>query len=152
MCTGMEIALLAGTALSTGAAIDQGNKQEDWAEYQAKQADADANAERAAATIEADKIRRLAKRQAAEANAALAKSGVNVGEGTALQINEEIYAGAEEDALMTIFGGRDRANRAMADADGYLYKGKQAKNASYLDATSTALAGGSNYGKGWKTK
>jgi hypothetical protein len=141
MCTGMEVLLLASTAVSVGTAIHQGEQQQDWNNYEANQATADATAERGAAAVQADKIRKMARLQAGEANAALSASGVSTGEGTALLINEDIYANAEQDAVMTIFGGNDRANRGNADAAGYRLKGSQAKTAGYLNATSSLLAG-----------
>lgn len=141
--------MLAGTALSTGAAIQQGEQQKDWNNYQADQAAADSKADREISMLQAEKIRKLAKKQASEATAALAASGVDVGEGTAVKINEEIIGNAEEDAVMTVFGGADRANRGLAESSAYRTKGKQAQNAGYLNAGSSLLSGGYEYSK-WK--
>jgi hypothetical protein len=138
-----------GTAISAGAAIQQGEQQKDWNNYQADQAAADSKADRDIAMIQADKIRKLAKKQASEATAALAASGVDVGEGTAVKINEEIIGNAEEDAVMTIFGGADRANRGLAESSAYRTRGQQAQNAGHLNAGSSLLSGGYEYSK-WK--
>lgn len=154
MCTGTSFALYAmaaAAAVGAYASVQSAEQQKDWNEYQGKQAEADAKAEKSAAEVHAEKIRKLARIQASEANASLAGSGVEVGEGTALNINKEIYANAEEDAVMTIFGGADRAARGNAQATGYRIKGSQAQQAGYLNATSSILGVVSTAAKGWKT-
>ncbi len=154
MCTGTTFALYAmaaAAAVGAYASIQSAEQQKDWNEYQGKQAEADAKAEKSAAEVHAEKIRKLARIQASEANASLAGSGVEVGEGTALNINKEIYANAEEDAVMTIFGGSDRAARGNAEAAGYRLKGSQAQQAGYLNATSTILGAAGGMAKGWKS-
>jgi len=146
MCTGAELMLLS-TVVSAGTAIQQGEQQEDWADYQSDQAQADATAERQASILQAEKIRKLAKKQQSEAIAALAGSGVNTGEGTAVQINEEIGYRGESDAIMTIFG--DQSSQYLKEAEGYKIKGQQAQTAGYLNAGSSVLEGGYEYNK-WK--
>lgn len=147
------VALVAAAGISAYSAIQQGEQQKEWGDYQAAQAQADANAEKSAAEVHAEKIRKLARIQAGEASASLAGSGVDVGEGTALNINKDIYGRAEEDAVMTIFGGVDRAARGNAEAAGYKLKGEQAQQSGYLNATSSLLSAAGNYGRasGWKT-
>lgn len=144
-------AMATGTILSAYSSYQQGENQKDWADYQAKQAEADANADKSAAEVHAEMIRKMARRQAGEATASLAGSGVDVGEGTALNINKEIYGNAEEDAMLTIFGGSDRAARGNAEAAGYRLKGSQAQQAGYLNATSTILGSAGSVASGWKT-
>lgn len=153
MCTGTSFALYAmaaAAAVGAYASIQSAENQKDWNEYQGKQAEADAKAEKSAAEVQAEKIRKMARINAGEATASLAGSGVDVGEGTALNINSEIYGRAEEDAVMTIFGGSDRAARGNAEAAGYRLKGKQAQQAGYLNATSTILGAAGTAAKGWK--
>lgn len=146
MCDPATLALIA-TGLSTGTAIMQGEQQKDWADYQSDQAQADATAERQASILQAEKIRKFAKKQQSEANAALAGSGVNVGEGTAVEINKDIIERGEEDALMSIFG--DRSSQYLQESEGYKIKGQAAQNAGYLNASSSVLAGGYETSK-WK--
>ena len=144
-------AALAAAAVGAYSSIQQGKQQKEWGDYQAKQAEADAAADKSAAQVHAEKIRKMARIQAGEASASLAGSGVDVGEGTAVNINKDIYANAEEDAVMTIFGGSDRAARGNAEAAAYRAKGSQAQQAGYLNATSSILGGVSVAAKGWKT-
>lgn len=150
MCEPTTIMMAASAVVGAYSAIQQGEQQKDWANYQAAQAEADAKAEKGAAEVHAEKIRKMARIQASEANASLAGSGVQVGEGTAVNINKDIYANAEEDAVMTIFGGSDRAARGNAEAAGYRLKGSQAQQAGYLNATSTVLGAAGGMAKGWK--
>ena len=58
------VLMIAGAASVPYSAIQQGDQQAEWADYQAKQAEADAAAERSAAVIQAEKIRKLARAQA----------------------------------------------------------------------------------------
>jgi hypothetical protein len=150
MCNPMAIMAVA-SVVSTGSAIRQGEQQREWNNYQAEQTAADGNAERSAAVVEAERIRKLARKQAAETTAALSASGVSVGEGTALNINQELYADAEQDAITTIFSGKDRYARSISDASAYRTIGKQQASAAKINAGTTLLSAASNYGKGWKT-
>src|SRR3546814_6196752 len=83
----------------------------DLAKFAADHAEADARAEQGAAQVEAERIRREGKAQRAKAVAAAAASGVDVNSPTALKIDQEITANAEEDALTVIANGGDRAAR-----------------------------------------
>lgn len=145
------VAAVASAGVSAYSAIRQGEQQKEWGDYQAAQAQADANAEKSAAEVHADKIRKMARIQAGEATAQLAGSGVDVGEGTALNINKEIYGNAEEDAMLTIFGGKDHSARLNAEAQADRLKGSQAQSAGYLNATSSILGAAGSVAKGWKT-
>jgi hypothetical protein len=154
MCDPVTLTVMAVGATLVGAygQYQAGKQEEQWANYQAKQMDADANAEKGAARVEAERIRKAGQRAQAEATAGMAGAGVDVGgEGTAVKINEEIGAGAEEDALLTIAGGADRAKRLEAEAVATRIKGKQAAWAGKINATGTLLQGGYNAASGWRT-
>lgn len=79
MCTGVEIALVASSVLAAGGAVVQGQQQQKMANYQAAQAEADADAAKAAAKVQAEKIRKAGQHQAAQANAAGCLRGRNRG-------------------------------------------------------------------------
>lgn len=149
--TALIVATVAAGAMSAYSTIQQGKQASLNAEAQAEQAAADANAERSAAVVQAERIRKLARIQAGEANSALAASGVEVGEGTALNINREIYENAEEDAILTVMGGQNRANRLFADSSNYRMAGRQAQGSSYGQAASTLLSTGASAYAGWKS-
>lgn len=150
MCTGIEIAAVASTVLAAGGAVAQGQQQRKMANYQANQAQADAEAQRAAAKVEADKIRKAGRQQAAAANAALAASGVETGEGTALRITSGITGDAEEDAYTTIMNGYNQGARLNAQAQADRISGRNAATAGYINAGSSLLSAGGTAYNGWK--
>lgn len=149
--TALIVATVAAGAMSAYSTIQQGKQANLNAEAQAEQAAADANTERSAAVVQAERIRKLARIQQGEATASLAASGVEVGEGTALNINREIYENAEEDAILTVMGGQNRANRLNADASNYRLAGRQAKSNAYGQAAGTLLSTGASAYSGWKS-
>jgi hypothetical protein len=146
-------------AFSAYSAIKQGKADaanaEAEAKFQSKQAKADANAEMAIAEQQARKVRDLSKQQRGSARAALAASGVDVGAGTALQIDQQIAGDAESDAQMTIFGGLDTKNRGLQAAQGAEIIGKKqaktAKNTAKANVLSSAAGGVSGFQEkgGW---
>ncbi|MDQ7965509.1 hypothetical protein RDI61_15855 [Pseudomonas plecoglossicida] len=153
MCTGIEIAaataLAASTAYSAYSTVQQGKQAALNADAQSEQAQIDADNAASAAKVQADRIRKLARNQAGEANAALAASGVEVGAGTALNINQEIYQNAEEDAVMTILNGENQRQRGYVDAQNMSIYGKQQKSAANSQAIGSVLSAGAQAGM-WK--
>lgn len=144
-------AAVAGTAYSVYSSQQAGKAAQDTADAQAKQSQLDADAAASAATVQADRIRRLARNQASEANAALAGSGVETGEGTAININEEIIGNAEEDATLTILNGQAQKARGSVDASNYRSVGSQARaNANAQSIGSVLNTGASLAMSGWK--
>lgn len=151
---GIEVALLAaGTALAAGSAIYGGIQQKQAADTQAELTRRQAAQNADTAVAQADKIRKAARQQQAEATANLAASGVSVGSGTPIRISNEIYKTSEQDAYQTILSG----NRAQASGDiqaGMLETaGQNAATAGYLNAGSSLLSGAASaYKAGWRTK
>lgn len=135
------------------AAYDAGQTNKEFAEYEGKQISADAKAEAGAAQVEADRIREMGKRAAAEANVAIAGSGQTLGSAGALAINKEIYRGSEEDAYFALVGGKDRSARMNAQSQLTDSRGQAAGKAGTIGAFSTLLGGASAAGQqynGWK--
>lgn len=144
-------AAVAGTAYSVYSSQQAGKQAQLTADAQAEQSQKDADAAASAATVQADRIRRLARNQASEANAALAASGVEVGEGTAININEEIIGNAEEDAVLTIFNGQNQKARGQVDASNYRLAGAQSRSAANTASLGSVLEGGGKLADiGWK--
>lgn len=142
-------AMAAATAYSTYNTIQQGRQSQLNASAQSEQAQIDADNAASAARVQADRIRKMARNQAGEANAALAASGVEVGEGTALNINEQIYGNAEEDAVMTILNGEEQRKRGYVDASNMRLYGNQQQSAANSQAVGNVLQAGASYGM-WK--
>jgi hypothetical protein len=145
------VAAIAGTAYSVYSSEQAGKQAKYNADAQSEQSQNDADNAASAATVQADRIRRLARNRASEANAALAASGVQVGEGTAVNINEEIIGNAEEDATMTILNGQRQQRQGYADASNAALAGAQAQSAFRGQATSTLISGASQAYTGWKS-
>lgn len=148
--TAITLGLLAASTAVTLYGIDtQARQAEANAKFQAAQAEADARVEADAAKIEAQRIRDAAKKQRATAVAAAAASGVDVDSPTALRINEDITRNSEEDAVLTILGGRDSAARLRQGAEASRIAGRSARSAgrvqmgaTLLSAANTAYNGG----------
>src|SRR5690606_26806172 len=121
----------------------QGKTQEAVAEVNAENARQQAAQQKDTAVAQAEKIRKAAAQQRSEANAALAASGVSVGEGTPVTINDTINLNAEQDAYTAILNGTRNANASLNQAAIFDAQGRDAINSSYLDAGSSLLAGGS---------
>ncbi|MBE9967569.1 hypothetical protein G8C42_14150 [Citrobacter freundii] len=150
MCTGVEIAAIGASVLAAGGAVYSGQQQKKMSNYQAAQAEADAKAAQAAARVEADRIRKAGRAQAAAARASLAGSGVETGEGTALRITSDITRDAEQDAYQTILNGVNQGARLNSQAQADRISGKNASTAGYINAGSSLLSAGGTAYNGWK--
>jgi hypothetical protein len=138
--------MLGGSVLSGAASIGQGQQQKAAYAAQAQMVENDAAYRADAAKAQAEKIRRMGKAQQGEAKAALAASGVKLGEGTALEIDQDIAQGAQEDSLSSILTGR----RALSTAD---TEASMLRTAGGNAVTNSALAAGATFMKaGWKTR
>lgn len=144
-------AVAASAAYSVYSTQQAGKQAQLNADAQSEQAQNDANTEKSAAVVQAERIRKLARIQASEANASLAGSGVEVGAGTAININEEITRNSEEDAALTIFGGGNKAQRLNADSSNYKLTGSQARGAANSQSISTVLSSASTAASNWKS-
>lgn len=145
----MMYAAIASAAVGTVATLYQADTAKNTAEANAELARREGAAEKDAAVAQAEKIRRAGRAQAAAANASLAASGVAIGEGTALRINEQIYQDSESDAYTALLTGTRRQRTNDNSAMIMQTEGKAAQTAGYLNAGSTLLSAGSQYGK-WK--
>jgi len=108
-------------------------------------------AERGAAEVDADRIRKVARQRASAANAASAASGVKTGAGTAQLIQDDVISSAEEDAQMTIFNGRDAGSRLDAQGEAFKIEGKQARSNANMQSAATVLNSGTEMYSKWKT-
>jgi hypothetical protein len=85
-----------------------------------------------------------------QANAALAASGVDTGEGTALRIQSGIVGDAEQDAYQTILNGTNQSARLNAQASADRISGRNASTSGYISAGSSLLSAGGTAYNGWK--
>jgi len=149
--TAAMVALAASTAYSAYSSVQQGKQAQLNADAQSEQAQVDADNAASAAKVQADRIRKMARIQSGESRAALAGSGVDVGEGTALNINQEIYGNAEEDAVMTILNGENQRQRGYTDASNMALYGTQQRAAANSQAIGSVLGAGAQVGM-WKAR
>lgn len=112
----------------------------------AEQAEADASAQASRGRLEAERILKQKTKQQSMARAAAAANGLDVNEGTALKINDEIEKAGQYDAEIARQTGYNASQRLMAQADQY---GKNANTALASGALNTVSAGVSAK-KGWK--
>lgn len=135
MCTGLEIAAVAGAALSVGSTV-----------YQAKQAneaaDQDALNEKDAAAQQAENIMKARRKQVASARAATAASGTKLDEFSEINTSD-IERGAANDAQMTLLTGQRRG-------DSLTYGNEARTTGAYASGAADLLTTG--YQVGWKGK
>lgn len=141
MCTGVEVAMLAGTAISAGASYQKGREAKAMAGYQADQARADAEAEKGAAQVYAEKIRKAGTAERSKMNAAIAASGADAGSQSAAELDQSTASAYEEDALVAMYGGEQKARRRLAQAQAYEISGSRAQRYALAEAASTAMSG-----------
>lgn len=153
MSGGISAAALAltavGTAVSVYSSQQQAKRADAMADYQTAQARADSATAVSSAQVQARAIRKAGARQQGEARAALASSGVIVGEGTAEQIDTSIAAANEEDALMAIYDGNTRAGQIRQGGNISAIQSQNQASAARTGAWTSALQGGATIARGW---
>ncbi len=146
-------AIAASTAVTMYGQDTQAKQAEANANFAADQAAADAKAAQGEAQIEADRIRKAGKQQRAKAVAAAAASGVDVNSASAIRIDQEIVQNSEEDAVLTMLQGTDRAARLNQQGQADRIGGANARTAGRVAMGSTllsAVGSAASYGGGWK--
>lgn len=144
-------ASVVGTAVSVYSQMEQGKEADALANRQQQQATQDAQFAASEAQVQARQIRKATDKQRAEARGALAASGVTVGVGTAEQIDQEIATSGEEDALMAIYDGTNRARAIGISGENTASRTRNAADASRTGAWTSALQGGASVARGWNT-
>ena len=114
-----------------------------------EQAEADAEAQLARGRLEAERIRKEKDKAQSRARAAAAGNGLDVHEGTAVVINDQIELDGNYDANMAEITGYNSSQRLKGEASVHR---NNANTAIVSGALNTASSGVSTYGatKGWK--
>jgi len=153
--TGMMMAI--STGVSVLGQIQQGQANKAALEQQARNNEAQAGIdaiqaqrETVAAQEEAKRIRKAGERQASAARAQLAASGIDVGSGSAININEDITGGAESDAMNTLLTGKRRSESYSFSADQHLKAAASNRAAGSNAVKSSVLAAGGTVLQGWR--
>jgi hypothetical protein len=127
--------------------ITQGEQAAAMGNYENAQKQADADAAKGEAELQARQIRKAGQAQKSAATAATAASGFSVNDGTAEVINNQIDQGAEQDALTAILSGKNNARRLVAQGEAAKKAGENARTAGYMSAISTGMSAAG----GWKS-
>lgn len=141
------LAVGAAAAVASAALMGYSNYQNNKAA--GEQAEADAEAQKARGRLEAERIRKEKEKTQSAARAALAQNGLDVNEGTALVINDEIEQAANYDANMAEITGFNSSQRLKAEASQFK---NNANTALVTGVANAASSGVSAYGArgGWK--
>ncbi|MEJ2895810.1 hypothetical protein RVU96_16775 [Bordetella avium] len=143
----IALSALAGSTVIGGlSSISQGRQEDQYQREMARQEQEQAAQERDAAVAQAEKIRRAGRQQSAAADAAFAASGVAIGEGTPVLINEQITRDSEEDAYMSILTGERRGRALDTQAALRRQAGSNARSAGIAGAFGSVLRGAASYG------
>ena len=111
-----------------------------------EQAEADAKAEQARGRLEAERIRKEKDKAQSRARAAAAGNGLDVHEGTAVVINDQIELDGNYDANMAEISGYNSSQRLKAEASVH----RNNANTAIVSGTLNTVSGGVNASKGWK--
>ena len=141
MCTGIEIALIAGAAVSAVGTIQQGQAAKQQGKLQAQVLTQQATSERAQAAGREEDFRRTQSRVAAARRAALGGSGVDPSTGSPLLVSEDFAGEVELQAQRIRAGGEVRGTRLEQQANLQRLAGSQAQTAGFLRSGSLLLSG-----------
>ena len=127
-------------------ANQQAGVQAQWSEFQA-------DVEKQNALETARVIRRAGHRQQAAANAGYAAAGVQVGQGSADDVEREIGANTEHDTYQALLEGSRRGSGLQTQASFTRIQGSMAQTAGMVNAAGTALGGtySAMRANGWRT-
>lgn len=145
MCDPISVTLAAATALSAGGQIMAGQNARKAGNQQYALANRQADEVLASADYEAGKIRQNAESGRGAAVAAMAASGVKVGEGSALEVERKILTVGEEDAMMTLLNAERQARSIRTEGRMAKDAGYDAQRAGFLGAAGTVLGGAAKY-------
>ena len=141
MCTGIEIALIAGAAVSAVGAIKQGQAGKQQGDLQARILTQQATSEREQAAGREEDFRRNQSRMMASRRAALGASGVDPATGSPLLVSEDIAGEVELQAQRIRAGGEVRATRLEQQAQLSRLQGRQEQTGGFLRGGSLLLSG-----------
>lgn len=139
MCISATMMMAISTGFQVISAISQGQQQSDQADWQSRQAAADAQASREAGEVRAEKVRKAGKATQSQARAALAASGVEVGAGTPVKIVQDIGRNAEGDAQSELLSALNRGARLDSESAGLNVAASNARTGSYMRAGGSLL-------------
>ncbi len=142
MCTGVELALLAGGVSAVGA-LSEGEAGKDQADFQAADQIQRAIRERQIAKEDEIDFRRQQSRVFAASRAAGGGSGVDLSTGSPILVAGDFAAETELQALRIRSGGKTKASRLFDQSRLTKAAGKSARTRGFFKAGSSLLTGAS---------
>jgi hypothetical protein len=142
MCDPLTITM-ASAGFSAAGSISQGQAAKQQAYGEAGQLDYQAAVERDNAAAEAGIIRRMGQRARGETLAGAVASGIKIGEGSALDAERQVMEDAAIDEQLALLTGDRNARSLEASAAQRRASGRAARQAGYLQATTSLLSAGS---------
>ncbi len=141
MCTGAEIALIAGSAVAATAVVQQGQATREASKSQATVLNQQAERERQQAAANEGDFRRRERARSAAIRAARGGTGVQGGAGTPLLTASDREEEVELQALRIRGGGDLRATRAEQQAALLKTRGRAAQRAGFVRGGSLLVSG-----------
>src|SRR5690606_18860886 len=135
------VAVAVATTVASTAYAGYTNHQNN--KHLGEQAEADAEAQLARGRLEAERIRKDKEKAQSRARAAAAGNGLDVHEGTAVVINDQIELDGNYDANMAEISGYNSSQRLKGEASVHR---NNANTAIVSGALNTASSGVSTYG------
>lgn len=136
--------ILAGTALTAGAAVYSGVQAHNQGKYQSALAEQNARLSQQRAAAEAARLRRDTMRRLGATTAGFGASGVTLA-GTPGEVLGDQAVTLEEDSTLVLFDGAADARRHRAEGAAAAARGEAALVGSALGATGTLFAGAGTY-------
>lgn len=137
---------VASSVFSAVGAIQQGQSQAAFSDYNAQVAERDAEAARQAGEFEADKHQKEVRRMLSAQAAAFGASGVDGGTGSPLLVMAETAAEGKLDELAIRYSASVQEARLRSQAAGDRLAGRAARRGGFLRAGEHLLAGGAAIG------
>ena len=129
------------TVVSAMSAMNAADAQKQALDYNADVMDAQAQSEREAAAFSETQQREQAAKLRARQRVAYASSGIDLSEGTPLEVLGQQAGEMEMDALTIRYNGEVKAKQSESQAAIYRMQGVQAQRAGFANAGSSLLTG-----------
>lgn len=149
----MSYVMAASTVVSALGQYQSGQAAKAQGAMQAQALQMQGEQERDAAKQQAALIRKAQRYAVGTADTAAAASGVVVGQGSAAEVDRQIYQDSEHDAYQALLSGDRRARGLSVQGVGARAAGDMAAANADMQAFGTVLQGGSMMlrGSGWRT-
>jgi hypothetical protein len=139
-------ALAIGAGMSMLGSIQQGQAEKQAKDAQAQEYEQQAEQAKVAAQEEAKRIRAAGEKTVSASRTAMAGAGVVADQGSAVNINEDIYQKSESDAYNVLLTGDNRASSYKRSASMARKAGADAQSASLLRGATSVVSSFA----GWK--